>query len=528
MSAVVLGDSVLWGQGLRHENKFVTRIAQSVFDLQLSTDDILAHSGAKIGDLRDRNFRLNTPEGNPLDGEVPLSPPSIFSQVNTFQDLRPDVDRELVEVVFLNGGINDIGSQKIVSGNLGSFAVIETKIKNLFQLQFQRLLRRTRGQFPNALIMVFGYHFVFSHLSLRNFAGEIADLENLVDGLPMAKAREFRQSYNRAARQGSWFMALSQSEHQKAIDTFNRSEMTSGKPGCLYVPTLHGPEHASFAPSSLSWDAGITSENGVNFQSVEFGDGGGIFAMVFHIPVRSNDEVFHERKISCEIVPENSDRVECQLAGLFHPDNNSSRRVTDNAIQVHSDYSEPQSIRSLLKGRGNSLREYARPLGYRGSVTYRQLFTTPLISSVRLSGVVEPGSSGDFPYHLMSLVLTKFSSETVSLNLNAPIPFSDDLFDDGLNLDLFPGAQGPKLQVGGFFTFQDVDRRTSFRFFCFITEPLSIHDVKAIEVNCKDVDGGLFNVTFDDLQLEINGRDWELEKTTFNMLDGGAQLLFFR
>ena len=47
-STVVFGDSVMWGQGIEHKNKFVTKIASQVLKLDLERSAVLAHSGAPI------------------------------------------------------------------------------------------------------------------------------------------------------------------------------------------------------------------------------------------------------------------------------------------------------------------------------------------------------------------------------------------------------------------------------------------------------------------------------------------------
>ncbi len=94
---VVLGDSVLWGQGLLDHNKFwflvCDQLAQRYPGL---TPDVRAHSGAVIGK------GLNPPWPR-LPGEIPTGGPTILYQCTAYSG-----DPANVKVVLMNGGINDI------------------------------------------------------------------------------------------------------------------------------------------------------------------------------------------------------------------------------------------------------------------------------------------------------------------------------------------------------------------------------------------------------------------------------------
>src|SRR5512144_2274746 len=93
----VFGDSVNWGQGLLTQHKFSTlvreRLARNGTPL---TVEMLAHSGATIG-ARGPATRTR------IDGEVPVSSPTVMEQVASY-----DGDPDDVAMIVLNGGINDI------------------------------------------------------------------------------------------------------------------------------------------------------------------------------------------------------------------------------------------------------------------------------------------------------------------------------------------------------------------------------------------------------------------------------------
>jgi hypothetical protein len=97
---IVIGDSVAWGQGLAHDDKFANTVAKSLTNNNLPPEDIHARSGAPIG--------INL-SGNPLDiddqtarSEVPYDHPTITQQVDNIPN------PESVDLVLVSGGINDI------------------------------------------------------------------------------------------------------------------------------------------------------------------------------------------------------------------------------------------------------------------------------------------------------------------------------------------------------------------------------------------------------------------------------------
>jgi lysophospholipase L1-like esterase len=100
---VTLGDSVTWGQGLPEAQKFDSMVRDALghrFPGGVSLQRF-AHSGAVIA--------ANPVTGNSANGEVPVSRPTIVEQCDGFSD-SPDT----VDLVLVNGGINDVGVTKIL------------------------------------------------------------------------------------------------------------------------------------------------------------------------------------------------------------------------------------------------------------------------------------------------------------------------------------------------------------------------------------------------------------------------------
>src|SRR5229473_1117716 len=102
---VVLGDSILWGQGLPLEDK-ATTTAQRSLGTRLSRPAILemfAHSRAVITPDVWHDLQPAKP------GEVPSRYPSVTAQAKAVPNPAN------VDLVLVNGGINDMGAQQIVN-----------------------------------------------------------------------------------------------------------------------------------------------------------------------------------------------------------------------------------------------------------------------------------------------------------------------------------------------------------------------------------------------------------------------------
>ena len=158
---LVVGDSVLWGQGLPEHQKIHTLVAdeirRSVQDIDV-TVTLLAHSGAIIGEPDDK-----TPEPalrGDFTGEVPFGSPTVFQQIDAA--LTGKEQDMTINAVILNGGINDLDVTTIVN----PFALfLDNRIKNAFYERLKPLVERAYHAFPNAVIIVSGYYRFFSEES---------------------------------------------------------------------------------------------------------------------------------------------------------------------------------------------------------------------------------------------------------------------------------------------------------------------------------------------------------------------------
>jgi hypothetical protein len=149
-----IGDSVPWGQGLLETEKYdvllKTALAAKFAGVTLER---FAHSGAVIGS--------DQTAINAAPGEVPFSGPSIVEQCDSFTNSPATVD-----LVLVNGGINDVGVATI----LNPFALVpslHSKTVTACHTGMLSLLNKVKAKFskPSCKILVTGYYPILSGLS---------------------------------------------------------------------------------------------------------------------------------------------------------------------------------------------------------------------------------------------------------------------------------------------------------------------------------------------------------------------------
>ena len=150
--AVVLGDSVMWGQGLFEYQKIHTLVANGLAQHGLNVQyNVQAHSGAVIGEPDVMTHKL------PIDGEVPVSDPTIFEQIEAVLDGK--AHDESVNLVMISGGVNDVEITSILHPRTRN---LEQLIEDAFYRKMKLLIERAYHCFPNAIIVVTGYYKAFS------------------------------------------------------------------------------------------------------------------------------------------------------------------------------------------------------------------------------------------------------------------------------------------------------------------------------------------------------------------------------
>lgn len=154
---VVLGDSILWGQGLKEEHKIWYQVKTW---LQENTGrevraKIEAHSGAVVGSPGEPRTEYVTPR----DAEVSLAVPTVNEQLNNA--LGSYADSSLVDLVLVDGCINDVDARNLLNGGNSTDKITRLATDKCGAL-VQTLLTRVANSFPSAHIVVTGYYPILS------------------------------------------------------------------------------------------------------------------------------------------------------------------------------------------------------------------------------------------------------------------------------------------------------------------------------------------------------------------------------
>ena len=288
---VNIGDSVHWGQVLLEEEKYDFLVKQALqpgnpggVTLQRS-----AHSGAIIG--------ARPTLGNPAPGEVPVSRPTIIEQCDAFTD-----SPETVDLVLVNGGINDVGVATILNPfTLG--LPLHTEIQAACHDGMLMLLRKVSARFtkPSCRILVTGYYTIFSAKSNRLCLPLLMELH----GLAVPGFAAHLDLVNPVVARCEQFFTQSASDIQVAI--------TDGKDSRIsFVGSGFTDINAIFVPGTgLLW---------------------GLNALL-----QPEDPVANQRRPQCDQVfpnPLEIAREQCYRASAGHPNIAGARQYASQILNI--------------------------------------------------------------------------------------------------------------------------------------------------------------------------------------------------
>lgn len=267
------GDSLMWGQGLRRNERFVTQIVaalSSELGKQATISADTSRSGAQIrarADQRmvfqdrfpslftgrsDINSFINGTNESPatgLYGEIPAPFPTIRGQIA----LVTDTLGRAIDVALVDGGVNDIALEDIINPQVANGEFIEEwdgKIRAVAHEDVLELIGRVRRKCPNAVIMYFGF---FAPLSYKSDPVKIRALmkheyddslgwwfnENILQQV------DINALIQEAMTRSVWMQGRWQYWTRKAVVDANRDASVRG-PGVLFVPSGFTQENAVF------------------------------------------------------------------------------------------------------------------------------------------------------------------------------------------------------------------------------------------------------------------------------------------
>ena len=330
---LVLGDSVVWGQGLTEEKKFYTKVKNAI-EQQLPGNRkvrslIGAHSGAVIAPKKPKSCPI-------APGEVPIATPTLFSQVDTALSTYASfgVAAQDVDLVLLNGCINDVGFPAIVNPFTSDRTITKQSAK-FCKEGMEKLLRHVRKSFPGAVIVVTGFFPIISSATnselikqlLQAFFGQ-AESTKIINKAAKEQQKELRQAaklhkdlehqpdfvIRRLSHLSDHWKTTSDADLQAAVNAVNAG------------PTA---PRAYFAKVDFQPDECYAAGERTGLWKIT-GSGGGVGNLI------TDDEMFVPRQETCRLATaelKGFGKLICRAAGTGHPNPRGAQKYADAIIQ---------------------------------------------------------------------------------------------------------------------------------------------------------------------------------------------------
>ncbi len=287
---VVLGDSVMWGQGLADAHKIDRLVEAGIRKLEgnIYVDrENFAHSGAIIG-FAHSQIAPSSNRFSRLDGEIPTDHPTIFEQV-ALSNSGP----ETMDLVLINGGINDVNFRNVLKST--DDRQLKRRIEQHCRDNMLHLLRLVTSKFPNAKVVVSGYYPIISEdskLDPLNITRIMQGLLGEDQGLNIA-------SPDMLVSNCRLFAEHSELSLQAAVDAINL-ELANADPVNAHRVTL------VVAP--------YKARNSV------FAEEPWLFAVTSNLDLTPQDDMAQHRDEVCSVAPtDRTNRWQCARASVGHP-----------------------------------------------------------------------------------------------------------------------------------------------------------------------------------------------------------------
>lgn len=288
LQMLVLGDSIMWGQGLREDEKFSSRVKcwlQEKTNREVKVH-VEAHSGAVISGASSAQ-----PDFTAVSGEVNSTSPTINQQLDHAIQFYK-AEQASPALILMNGCINDIGVKNLLAAST-PLADLHTRVRKSCRDDMYDLLQRVRHSFPQTHVLVTSYYPIASALTADN-----AFLRLLVKKLnnqPEARRMTDKEMRDRLIAISDEWYKTSTVSLVEAVGKTNAADATeSAVPKVTFVEIQFGPEHVFAAPDTLLWNFMFASTNLTGFRKV-------IVLLTFGTTAyKPNDHVRESRVKSCE------------------------------------------------------------------------------------------------------------------------------------------------------------------------------------------------------------------------------------
>ena len=295
-----LGDSVMWGNGLREEDKFrsiVGREIESRLGLKVISS-VHAVSGAPI--VPYENDRVCTRN---CDGEAPTVYTSVTLQAQEL--VRPEV----MDLILIDGCANDINLSRILSPEVAPEELSDLA-DEYCDTAMTQLLSLVRSRAPNAPIVVNGYY---------SFIIASSDFSKVEQWVAAHEVGEINRSlFGSLIVNSATFADMSQSGLTEAVSQANA--LNADDPPIVYVDAGFDSSHAAFAPDAWLWGAQIDVD-----EAAELG---------LELRIVPEDPMFEHRLEACARGGVAPDYVSCSYGSLGHPNEAGAQAYADAIIAV--------------------------------------------------------------------------------------------------------------------------------------------------------------------------------------------------
>ncbi len=261
---LVIGDSLVWGQGLEEEQKFYFKtkrwLGEEFFRGARKVNlNVKAHSGSTIMLSEREAAALLAAERdvrNAVHPEINVSFPSIKSQLET---ARGEYESpENVDLIMLSGGVPEVGVSKILNP-FESNEKLRSDINLYCRQHMSMLLKQTAEAFPNALIAVIGYYpIITKHTPVKRIVNDILELYNwpgwtkLLMNNPVNRILWRRYRRKMIERSRIW---VEDSSRELGYAVTELNSRSSADRAVLIEPPFRD-EHGYGAKDSLLWNVG--------------------------------------------------------------------------------------------------------------------------------------------------------------------------------------------------------------------------------------------------------------------------------
>ncbi|HEV8367265.1 MAG TPA: SGNH/GDSL hydrolase family protein [Pyrinomonadaceae bacterium] len=324
---LVLGDSILWGQGLKPEHKswYLVKMWLEKKTGQKVIERIEAHSGAVI-------WGSSVTENPAVDNrEVNMGRPTLQEEVDNA--LRSYPDPRLISLVLVSGCGNDVGVQNLLNAERTSDVdeMTETKCGKPMEDLLERLVR----SFPAAQVILTGYYpffsektrndFVVNALARRFFKTQQADTHKMT-------SKEVFERLKINSKQ--WY----ETSNRRLAEAVRKTNAQVGAERVMFAKIDFPADYSFAAPKSHLWGF-----NRSPFRMMA------LFLSFGKVLLPTNDEVRSQRTASCNEVyaakpnetieqtkERKAGRLLCRYAALGHPNRRGALLYTQAITNILS------------------------------------------------------------------------------------------------------------------------------------------------------------------------------------------------